>query len=82
MPEAHQEDFRHLLKWLQTPDDDVPMPPLPVGLFFGSIGDGPRVATFTLLKRKPKERATALHGVHRQDRLPLLSDRPEIGRHE
>ncbi|WP_313452326.1 hypothetical protein [Brevundimonas sp.] len=55
MPEADLGDFRHLLEWLRTPDDHVSMPPLHVGMSFGSIGNAPRAASATLLKRKPEE---------------------------
>jgi len=53
LPIEELPNFQHLVTWVRDLDDQAPMPPLMVGLSFGSIGNAPRLVSAALLRRKP-----------------------------
>lgn len=53
LPTDELQNFRNLIAWVKSPEDDVAMPPLIVGMSFGSVGNAPRLVSAALLKRKP-----------------------------
>lgn len=59
MPVAELANFQSLLAWVRDLDDEVTMPPLLVGLSIGSLGNAPRIASITLLRRKPEAPSTS-----------------------
>lgn len=52
LPAEELPNFQHLITWVRDPDAQAPMPPLMVGLSFGSIGNAPRLVSAALLRRK------------------------------